>query len=156
MPQGVFRTSSSIYPIFVNLPMAKVRDFHCYSHVLENLEERSIPSDHAAVRLVIQRPNVQRHQGGRIPSCIFKHPVFCSILSGDHEYSQDPFTAFAEYKIILQKARKRTVRDFFKRTPESHGAKFLTASTALRAYGSRHLGTLMRCCETWEPVGKML
>ena len=36
----------------------------------------------------------------------------------------------------------------------SLGAKLLTASSALRAYRNRHLGTLMRCCEAWEPVGK--
>ena len=35
-----------------NLPMAEAGDFHCYSHVFENW---SIPSDHAAVRLVIQK-----------------------------------------------------------------------------------------------------
>ena len=34
--------------------MAEARDFHCYSHVFENLGNRTIPSDHAAVRLVIQ------------------------------------------------------------------------------------------------------
>ena len=33
-------------------------------------------------------------------------------------------------------------------------AKPLNASTALRAYRSRHLGTLMHCCEAWELVGK--
>ena len=32
--------------------MAEARDFHCYSHVFENW---SIPSDQAAVRLVIQK-----------------------------------------------------------------------------------------------------
>ena len=33
--------------------MAEARDFHCYSHVFENLGNRTIPSDHAAVRLVM-------------------------------------------------------------------------------------------------------
>ena len=31
-------------------------DFHCYSHVFENLVNRTISSDHAAVRLVIHKP----------------------------------------------------------------------------------------------------
>ena len=53
---GITRTLSRIDRIFVNLPMAEARDFHCYSHVVENLGNRSIPSDHAAVRLVIQKP----------------------------------------------------------------------------------------------------
>ena len=30
----------------MDLPMAEARDFHCYSHVFENLGERSILSDH--------------------------------------------------------------------------------------------------------------
>ena len=39
-----------------------------------------------------------------------------------------------------------------RKTPDSIGAKLLIASTALRAYRNRHLGTLMRCCEAWKPV----
>ena len=34
---------SRIDRIFVNLPVAEARDFRCYSHVFENLGERSIP-----------------------------------------------------------------------------------------------------------------
>ena len=34
---------SRIDRIFVNLPVAEARDFHCFSHVFENLGERSIP-----------------------------------------------------------------------------------------------------------------
>ena len=34
---------SRIDRIFVNLPVAEARDFHSYSHVFENLGERSIP-----------------------------------------------------------------------------------------------------------------
>ena len=48
--------------------MAEARDFHCYSNVFENLGKRSIPSDHAAVRVVIHKPTVRGHQGKRIPS----------------------------------------------------------------------------------------
>ena len=42
--------------IFFNLPMPEARDFHCYSHVFENLGNWTIPSDHAAVRLVMHKP----------------------------------------------------------------------------------------------------
>ena len=38
------RTLSRIDRIFLNLPMAEVRDFHCSSHVDENFEKK-IPSD---------------------------------------------------------------------------------------------------------------
>ena len=41
-----------------------------------------------------------------------------------------------------------------RKTPNSQGAKLLTASTALRAYRNRHLCTLMHSCEACQPVGK--
>ena len=58
---GVIRNLSRIDRIFINLPMAEVRDFHCYSHVFENLVKENIPSDHAGVRLVIQKPTMRGH-----------------------------------------------------------------------------------------------
>ena len=39
--------------------MAEARDFHCHSHVFENLGNQTIPSDHTAVRLVIRKPSNQ-------------------------------------------------------------------------------------------------
>ena len=77
---GIIRTLSRIDRIFVNLPMAEARDFHCNSHVFENLGGRSIPSDHAAVRLVIQKPSNRGQQCKRIPSWMSRHSVFCSLL----------------------------------------------------------------------------
>ena len=53
---GVIRTLSRTDRMFVNVPMAEARDSHCSSHVVENLGKETIPSDHAAVRLVIQKP----------------------------------------------------------------------------------------------------
>ena len=97
------------------------------------------------------------HRGKRIPSWMSSHPVFCSILKrldDEHQYPADPWGALADNKTILAKARKRTVRELLRKTPDSLGAKLLTASTALRAHRNRHLGTLMRCCEAWEPVEK--
>ena len=103
--------------------MAEARDFRC--------------SSHDAVRLVIQKPTHQGDQGKRIPSWMSKHPRFCSILKrldDDHQYPADPFGALAEFKIILEKAKRQTVRELSRKTPGSLGAKLLTASTALRAF----------------------
>ena len=36
---GIIRTLSRIDRMFINLPVAEARDFHCYSHVFENLVE---------------------------------------------------------------------------------------------------------------------
>ena len=144
---GVIRALSRIDRIFINLPMAEARDFHCYSQVFENLVKESIPSDHAPVRLVIQKPT-RGHQSKRIPSWMSKHPIFCSILQqlhDDHRFSTDPFCALADFKVLLHKAKKMTKRELSRQTPDCIGAKLLITSTALRAYRNRHLGTLMRC-----------
>ena len=139
------------------MPMAEARAFHCYSHVFENLGNRTIPSDHTAVRLVIQKPTYWRQQDKRIPGWMSKHPVCCSILKrlhDGHRYSDEPFCALAEFKVICAKAKKHTFRELESKTPDSTGSKLVIASTALRAYRNRHLGALMRCCEAWEPVGQ--
>ena len=151
---GIIRTLSRIDRIIINLPMAEARDFHCYSHVFENLGNRTIPSDHAALRLVIQKPTNRGQQGNRIPRWMTKHPVFCSILKrlhDNHRFSANPFGALAEFKVLL-KASKQTIRELSRKTLDSIGAKLFVACTALRAYRNRHLGTLMRCCEAWKPI----
>ena len=134
---GIIRTLSRIDRIFINLPMAEARDFHCYSHVFENLVKRTIPSDHSAVRLVIQKPINRGHQSKRIPSWMSKNPIFCSLLQqlhDDHRFSHDPFCALAEFKMLLNKAKKMTSRELSRQTPDCFGAKLLIASTALRAF----------------------
>ena len=74
-----------------------------------------MPSDHAAVRVVIQKPSVRDNQGERIPSWMSKHPVFCSLLkriSEDHKFSDDPFAALAAFKVVVEKARKTPFASF--------------------------------------------
>ena len=56
-------------------------------------------------------------------------------------------------KTFLKKAKKQTVRELSRKKPDSLGAQLSIASTALRAYRNRHLGTLMGCCEAWKPNG---
>ena len=156
---GIIRTLSRIDRAIITLPMAEARDYHCSSHISDNLGERSIPSDHAAVRVVAQKRAVRCNQVKRIPSWMSKHHVTCSILkqiSGDHHYPDDPFVALADFKVILEKAGKWAVHELLRETPGSQGAKLLTSSTALRTYRNRHLGTLMHCFEAWELVGKCI
>ena len=69
---GVIRTLSRIDRFCINLPI-EARDFHCYSHVF--------PSDHAAVRLVIQKPTNQGHRSKRIPSWMSKHPILFRVTA---------------------------------------------------------------------------
>ena len=64
---GIIRTLSSIDRIFLIVLVAETRDFHCYSHVFENLGE-SDHSEWSRIRLVIQKPSNRRHVSKRIPS----------------------------------------------------------------------------------------
>ena len=114
---STLRTLSRIDRAFINVPTAEARDFHCYSHVSDNLGERSIPSDHVAVRIVVQKPTGRRDEVQRIPSWMSKqHPVFCTILkriSDAHQYPDEPFDALADFEVIIEKARKQGSLDLF-------------------------------------------
>ena len=83
-----------------------------------------------------------------IPSSV----PFSQQLHDDHRVSHDPFCALAEFKVLLNKAKKLTSRELSRKPPDSIAAKLLIASTALRAHRNIHLGTLMRCCEAWRPT----
>ena len=61
-----------------------------------------------------------------------KHPVLCSILkqiNDDHQYPDDPFVALADFKTILER-----------QTPNSSGAKLLTASHCITSLRKQALG----------------
>ena len=80
---------------------------------------------------VFKKPKIRSHQGKRIPSWMSKHPCFFSVLNQIHP-ENGPFMSVH-------------VRHRAARVPS-----FLTASIAFSAYRSRHLGTLVHCCEAWE------
>ena len=71
-----------------------------------------------------------------------------------------PINALPTRSLLLPTSRSSSIRlenkpsmNFCAKTPGCLGFKLLIASTAFRAYRNRHLGTLMHCCEDWEPVG---
>ena len=153
---GIIRTLSRIDRIFINLPMAEVWDFHCYSHVSENLGNRTIPSDHAAVRLLIHKPTTWEQSCKRIPSWMSKTYRFLF-----------PFAAASRRPQVLSWSVlcTRRVQSYSwtrlrsRRFVNSHGRhlaaseqNFSSSLLASRAYRNRHLGTLMRCCEAWKPI----
>ena len=118
-------------------------------------ENRKIPSDQSAVRIVIRKPTTRRHMNNRIPSGMTKHPVFSCLLPRLHDdlsFLPDPFGAVAEFEATVEKAKRHMIFEFSRQTPDSIGANLLLASTAIRAYRNRHLGTLMRCCEAFMPI----
>ena len=73
---------------------------HCYSHVSDNLSERSIPSDNVAVRIVVQKPMGLYDTVKRIASWMTEHPVFCNVLmqmSDGHQYPDEPFAVRSHF-----------------------------------------------------------
>ena len=73
---GTIRTLSRIDRAFINVPMAEARDFRCHSHVTDNFGERSIPSDHVAIRIDTQKPQDHCGTSGQVPPWMSKHPFF--------------------------------------------------------------------------------
>ena len=105
--------------VFFNSSMAEARDFHCSSHVVENLGKKTIPSDHAAIRLVIRNLLVEDSRTNVFPSWMSKNLIFGSVLQqlhDDHRFSPDPFCALAEFKVLLHKALEITNRELSRQT----------------------------------------
>ena len=65
--------------------MAEARDFRCYSHVTDNLGERSIPSVYVAIRIEKRKP--QDHCGNERTSAtmdVQTYPVLCYLCGHTH------------------------------------------------------------------------
>ena len=85
---------------------------------------------------------------------IYEHSVqiwLCRIRFAHARWFFGLLGALVDFKMV---AGKQTHHEHLRNIPGTLGPKLLIASTALRAYRNRHLGTLMRCCVAWEPVGK--
>ena len=118
--------------------MAEARDFHCSSHVDENLGKKTLPSDHVAVRTVIQKPVNRRHLSKHTPSWMSEHHIFSSVLQqfhDDHRFYLHPFCTVAEFKFFLHKAKKMTKRELSRQTPKFflHKAKKDDPTRAVKA-----------------------
>ena len=76
------------------------------------------------------------------------------LLDEEHQYPADPCGALAAFKLILEKARRQTVRELSRTTPDSLGAKLLTALdcvTSLQKQAPRHAHAMLRGVGTcWE------
>ena len=70
----VRHTLSRIDRAFINVRMAEARNVRCHSHLSDNLGEPSTPSDHVAVRIVVQKPTNRYDQVKRIPIWMSNFP----------------------------------------------------------------------------------
>ena len=105
---GTKRTLSRIDRAFINLTMAEARVCHCSSHVFENLGERSIPSDHAAVRVVIQNPTARCNQVTRIQTLMSKHSITSTLTTHSLLWlTSRSFSRKQENRLIVQNTYER-------------------------------------------------
>ena len=65
-------------------------------------------------------------------------------LHDNRRFSADPFGALAEFKVVLEKAKKLTVPGLSREDTCSIGAKLSIASAAVRSCRNRHFG---RSCD---------
>ena len=70
--------------------MVEARDFLCYTQITHDLGKRSLPSDHVAIRTVLQ------------------HVSFSLVkqLHDAHDYRIDAFGAFADFTFLVGKASR--------------------------------------------------
>ena len=96
---GFIRALSRIDRAFINIPMVEARDFHCYSHVFENLGKH-----HAAKTDYSGTPG-QTHP--ELDAQTSRHLFLFKRLDDEHQYPADAFGALADFKIILEKHKGR-------------------------------------------------
>ena len=75
---GSIHTLSRVDHVFINLPMAELRDFRCQNHSVRSIGDRSVPSDHIPVRLAIECASPKQQDHPVIQRWLAKHPSFVS------------------------------------------------------------------------------
>ena len=123
---------------------------------MDDLGNRSLLSDHTAIRVAIQKLASGTQGRGAVQVWFIKPTFFGSTLSHLHDdrvYPNDAFSVFADFNVLVCQASARARSFLLRASPTTHGAKLLVAAT-MRAYRNRHLSTLIRCCEVWELVGQ--
>ena len=133
LPLGSYALYQGLIAFFINLTMAEARDFHCYSHVFENLGTGPFRVITQQSVLSLKGQQIGDNRANAFQAGCTNIPFFPLLkrLHDDHRFSTDPFGALAEFKVILEKGKKQTIRELSLKTPDSIGAKLLIASTAL-------------------------
>ena len=92
-----------------------------------------------------------------IPRWLTQHPPFVSALDEIHRdtiYDEDPFChAEPVQRGSFHGKYQDTASHPYQHTT-THGAKFLVACTALRAYRNDLTNTIRHCCKAWSPVAR--
>ena len=137
--------------------MAELRDFLCHSHTIWTIDDKSVPSDHIPVRLVIECSRKKEMDHPVIWRWLTQHPLFISTLEVQHRnmmYDVDPFIALVQFKKVAFRACTKAQLAILTNTPTTLRAKLRVACTALRADRNGLNATVKQCCESWDPVAR--
>ena len=100
---GSIHTLSRIDRIFINLPMAELRNFQCHAHTVGSVGDRSEPSDLIPVRLTIVCTRVKQEDHPVTRRWLAQHPLFVSALHEAHQDMinyEDPSVALKQFKEV--------------------------------------------------------
>ena len=121
---GSIHTLSRIDRIFVNLPVAELRDFQCHFHTIGSIGEHSVPSDHTPVRLTIESLRAKQQDHPAIRRWLVQHPIFISALHEEHGnliYDVDSYIALEQFKEVAFRARTKARQALLSCTPTTPG-----------------------------------
>ena len=154
---GSIQTLSRIDRIFMNLPMAGLRDFRCHCRTIGSVGDTSLRSDHTPVQLTIECPSIKQQGEPVIQRWLVQHPLFVSALNEEHRstvYDDDPSVALEQCKEVTFKTRSKARQAILVCTSTTPGAKLLNACTTLRAYRSGSAAVVKECCGARAPVAR--
>ena len=100
---GIIRTLSRIDRIFINLPVAEARDFHCYSHVFENLGTGPFRVITQQYVLSLKGQQIGDNRANAFQVGCPNIPFFALLqrLHDDHRFSTDPFSRLSQLQLQL-------------------------------------------------------
>ena len=135
-PDGSIHTLSRIDRVFINLPMAELRDFQCHSHTTGSNGDKSVTSDRIRVRLAIECPRTKQRDHLAIQWWHVQHPFFVSAQDEEHRnavFDADPFVSLEQFKEAAFKTRPNSRQAFLACTPTTRGATLVVACSAFCA-----------------------
>ena len=129
--------------------MTELRHFQCQSHTVQNVCDKSIPSDHVPVRLIVECPRNRQSDHPVILRWLTKHPLFDCALHEEHRNMMCGSRRWRPVRVARpDRPSWLTPRLLF-------GAKLLIACIALRAHRNG-LASTGKPCISGELVARCI
>ena len=106
--------------MFVNLPLAELRDFQGHSYTIGTIGDGSVPSDRIPVWLAMECPRSKQQDHSAIRRWPTQHPLFISTLDEEHRSMMNdvvPFIALDQFKDVVFPARVKARQAIIRNTP---------------------------------------